>query len=707
MNNRKKRAPLIKAGMVPAATVTTALMSPTAFSASGDLDPTFGDVGRLSTILSGPTWSAQPQSDGRILLGGGSPGFEYWGWNSPTNLVTRLLANGSTDPTFIRPNLAGGQIVGVVQQPDGLVVAAGRRMNGSAINTQLVVYRIQPNGVLDPTFANGGSFLLSADEYGARTSATSVTLDPDGRIVVAGSRDEKVLVLRLLPDGSMDPSFGAGGIFDGVVNATPWNSGVGASTALLRTSTGGYRLTAAAADGCQIVALTADGALDASFGNGGIASISTNTRPTAFCSSLDAQPDGRLLVAGNTDARGFAARLLADGQPDPTFMAGATPAILSRATAIAADGNSAVVVAGMDDDGGIAILRLTENGALDTTFGDGGKTTFDLETEHVTHPTIYDLFVTPDRRIVGAGGACLAEFCWLEDRAAVVVRLLGDGGDSPGVLGISEQYGVEVMEQDGDAVLNVRRTGGRSGSVSIAWELLPFEYRSAKAGVDYEAVSGRLSWDDGDAAAQQIRVPILSDSIVEEDELLQVVLTDLQGGAGFGKRRATIAIAADGAPYGQFGFPYPEIDVTERQPARVVVSRNYYSSGVVSVTLTPKSGSATAGQDFVADPVTLTWADGELGEKDAVFEVIDDSRAENRETFTVTLSNATGGALIGPHSVQTVNIDASDRQVGPARPDSGGGSMGVVWLLTMALIRCLRGAPARRWSTTAGRSTAS
>ena len=77
--------------------------------------------------------------------------------------------------------------------------------------------------------------------------------------------------------------------------------------------------------------------------------------------------------------------------------------------------------------------------------------------------------------------------------------------------------------------------------------------------------------------------------------------------------------------------------------AEVAVSRDYYSEGEVSVTLTLNGITATAGEDFAADPVTLTWGDGEIGWKSVLVDIPDDAEQEDRETFRVEISRIQRG----------------------------------------------------------------
>jgi hypothetical protein len=116
------------------------------------------------------------------------------------------------------------------------------------------------------------------------------------------------------------------------------------------------------------------------------------------------------------------------------------------------------------------------------------------------------------------------------------------------------------------------------------------------------------------------------------------------------------------------------------------VSRNYYSTGSVSVTLTPVGGTAAPGADFPPGSVTLSWADGEAGEKSAEIAIQNDTAPELNESFSVVLSNPTGGAIIGPRSSTAVTIRANDQPL----PDSGGGTIGYLSLLLLGLMKLLR-----------------
>ena len=225
-----KIIPLLMRGMAPGAAVASGLLSPLALGASGDLDPAFADVGRLGPItnLDGPAWSVQSLDGDEILFAGGNlevTCVDYCYYNEAyldaTNFLGLLTDTGSPDLNFAAAELAHTQVFDVALQPDGKVVAVGHTIIEN--RPTLTVFRLTREGALDSTFGDGGIFRLPASQ-GTEHKGTSVVLDPDGRIVVAGPRTDnttggELIVLRLLENGVLDDSFGTSGILAGPSSA--------------------------------------------------------------------------------------------------------------------------------------------------------------------------------------------------------------------------------------------------------------------------------------------------------------------------------------------------------------------------------------------------------------------------------------------------------------------------------------------------------
>ena len=134
------------------------------------------------------------QPDGRIVLVG------HGSANSDIAIV-RLLPDGTGDPSF---NLDGArwidlggaeQGLAVALQPDGKILVAGFASDGAT--NDFVVLRVQPGGALDTTFAGDG---IQTIDYGVDAGASAIALQPDGRIIVAGSAGSDLAVARLQAD---------------------------------------------------------------------------------------------------------------------------------------------------------------------------------------------------------------------------------------------------------------------------------------------------------------------------------------------------------------------------------------------------------------------------------------------------------------------------------------------------------------------------
>ena len=701
--NRKLLAELVSLaakGAMPATAIASTLAVPLAQAASGDLDPAFASEGRLGPLLElrGPAWSVETPDDGGALLAGGAlenlcRSYYCWydAYYEASNFITGLTEDGGIDAGYRPFDVTNVEVFDIARLSDGKVVAAGRRVNArrADFNT-LVVFQLEADGALDTGFGNQGIVELDTEVFGTHNQANALVVDPDGRIAIAGARDESLIVLRLDANGALDGTFGSNGIFTGPAHD------YGAGSRLARVSSGGYRVTTSDGISCRVLGLTAGGAVDVAFGNSGYASVAAETGGAIACHSIDVQSDDRLLVAGIAAAQPFAVRLLADGAPDPDFAAPDIAASMTEATAVTVADDGKILVAGIlvADNGmrGATVMRLQATGQLDALFGDSGSTTIDLPTDYGANPVIHDIDARPDGSVIAAGG----DYAGFPARP-FAVRLLGDsGGDSPGVLSVVLPY-LEGAES-GEALVTVRRTGGKSGAVSVAYEAIAGDGQ-AISGQDYELPAGRLHWADGETGERTIAVKILADDAgPEEYEYFAVRLSDAEGGAGLGTRNAEVTIPADGAPAGQFSVELYDTVVAEGASLQLQVSRNYYHEGAVCVTLSPISGTALAGEDFAADALTPCWADGEIDAKYIEIPVMNDNASESAENFTVELSSPTGGAIVGPRGSATVSILLNDANVGgngSGGGGGGGGAAGFLSLLMLGIAEMLRAARRR------------
>jgi uncharacterized delta-60 repeat protein len=284
------------------------------YDATGVPDPTFGTNGAL--IGMNNVVDLASYADGRFLTLG-----------SPYVTVGRRLSNGDPDPSFgvggvVQVPTIDGKFstpVALALQSDGKIVVAGNLSGALSFPVTIFLVRFDDHGVLDPTFGNGGIVTTSLDgTQGAEALALSIA--PDGKILVGGARETfQALVLRYLDGGSLDPSFGAGG-----VAAT-----VGGRVYALASQPDGKILAAGAINGRSfrggplVERLLDDGSLDPTFAGDGLFDFDSAQRPDArelgILRAVAAQPDGKIVVAGEGLQEVTLARLESSGALDLGF----------------------------------------------------------------------------------------------------------------------------------------------------------------------------------------------------------------------------------------------------------------------------------------------------------------------------------------------------------------------------------------------------
>lgn len=192
------------------------------YNADGTPDVTFGTDGE--TLLEGVGLSVRVtarEAGGAIVVGG-----RFLDSFSFEPIVARLGADGALDTSFAGDGIAELDFEGTFNilldaavDGQGRVVAVG--IESSPTASALVVARLTPGGVLDPTFAGDGTTSLTLGQSLAQ--GTSVLLQPDGGILVGGLAGPPsgfgLAVARLLSDGQFDDSFGSGGVYLGPTDA--------------------------------------------------------------------------------------------------------------------------------------------------------------------------------------------------------------------------------------------------------------------------------------------------------------------------------------------------------------------------------------------------------------------------------------------------------------------------------------------------------
>jgi uncharacterized delta-60 repeat protein len=364
----------------------------------GDIDTSFGGNGKKTITFGGvdEAHAVLVQPNARIVVAGGG------GAAASTFCVARLRPDGKLDTTFgpagkRRIAFGGDQeaAFGAALQPDGKIVLTGDS------DFRVAVARLNPDGTLDATFSGDGKRTFS---WGPISRAQAAVVMPNGKLLLAGFSGPEtgnVQVARLKPNGALDGTFGVGGI------AKVDFGGDDFGLAMARQANGriivvGRSLPTFPQDetlGAIVTRVRSNGELDPDFAGTGKITLPGTSNVRAVL----VQPDRKIVVAGTADGsqKMTVTRLRPNGALDPTFDGDGTAtidfaAVLVTGAALQPDGK--IVVSG-SSAGRFAVARLNPDGSPDATFGTTGKATVDFGVPTFAHAVARQ----PNGRIVIAG----------------------------------------------------------------------------------------------------------------------------------------------------------------------------------------------------------------------------------------------------------------------------------------------------------------
>ena len=216
-----------------------------------------------------------------------------------------------------------------------------------------------------------------------------------------------------------------------------------------------------------------------------------------------------------------------------------------------------------------------------------------------------------------------------------------------------------VNENNTNAVVTLSRTGGTVGAIAVN---VATSDNTAIAGLDYVSTNATVIFGDG-VASQAFVVTLLDDLIPESNESLRLTLSTPVGATTLGTSTANLVIVDDELASGELNFLSSAVSVSESQSlVTFTVTRTAGIRGVISVDYTAVNVTAVAGQDYVQTSGSLSFADGETSKSFQV-PIINDVLGEGDETLNLILSNARGGATLGPQAAATMTIRDNDISV--------------------------------------------
>jgi uncharacterized delta-60 repeat protein len=384
-------------------------------------------VSRANSAQGGALTTLAVQADGKILAT-----LELQGQIG----LVRLNADGSLDASFatngiftVQSSVTGTVYVDqVVLQPDGKILLLGSA-SFPGQSRDVVLFRLLSDGSPDISFGlNGMVNTTSSVSIGSEDQGFNILLRPDGKIVVCGTtyvfgggvNTHFHLLIQYKQDGSLDGTFGSGGI---VLNNPV--------TSLSFYGTGGIlqpdgkilvygNLTGSTSNGAGLLArYEANGTPDAGFGIGGYLTTTTSNTGSGMVTDLQLQTavqqsDGKIVMSftGKKDTA-FLKRLLPDGSVDVAFGDNGTftyqtgnlnsKTLLTEMRVLAGD---SLLVGGQSVAGqkriDFTLLRVTPDGKLDSTWGINGRVVADF---HGKDDLLYGIALQADGKILACGSS--------------------------------------------------------------------------------------------------------------------------------------------------------------------------------------------------------------------------------------------------------------------------------------------------------------
>ena len=320
---------------------------------------------------------------------------------------------GALDVTFgasgkTTTNVGVGPTSGLMRvaiQPDGKMLVISGVGDGYSEQPGFYLARYLTDGTLDTSFGTAGHVATLVGDSEDFTCPYAVTIQPDGRIVLAGASDDDFCLIRYLADGQLDQSFGTGGIVITDFGAVEFAFDVAVQSdgKILAAGYGGT-----GGNDFALARYNVNGSLDTSFDSDG--KVTTDFGGLDYIQSVAIQSDGKIVAVGAKFSGGFDFALAryntngsldtsfdTDGKLTTDFGGGSNDTISS--VAIQSDGK--ILVAGTASNG-FALPRYNTSGSLDTSFDTDGKL---MTSFGESGAAGYGMVLLSDGRIVVAGTA--------------------------------------------------------------------------------------------------------------------------------------------------------------------------------------------------------------------------------------------------------------------------------------------------------------
>ncbi len=374
---------------------------------TGVLDADFANRGIATTGHTTPKMNGHTsvlQADGKIIMA----------CNNGANEITliRYTANGFSDNSFgtngkagitvPSGSLLGGTSASIAVQADGKIIYA------SNASDKIALVRLKTNGTLDSTFGTGGISYKSV-LAGWSSQVFKVLVKPNGKILTGGigndGTEKYYEVAQFMANGALDSSFGTNGFYH-------YNAGLQGGCFSIALMPNGHiaagGMIYSFAGSMSVINLFANGHVDSTYGTNGIATCLAYTNYRSQSCRLAVQPDNKVLAMGYGSCNGGQCiglvRFKANGERDSSF------AWLGTLTTtfkdqhdlpqnITIQSDGKLIISG-SASGKFALMRLKPNGTTDSTYARLGKLVTNMPG---TGSYVAYSFIQPDNKMVLTG----------------------------------------------------------------------------------------------------------------------------------------------------------------------------------------------------------------------------------------------------------------------------------------------------------------
>jgi uncharacterized delta-60 repeat protein len=283
-------------------------------------------------------------------------------------------------------------------------------------------------------------------------------VESDKSLIISGvGTSNRNVVMKLQPNGQPDLSFATAGKLVLPESVSPTAKSTAAGADAVYVGYAGYNVNANALD-ARVATVLPNGALDGSFGTGGVASILPASTTQLDINDIVTQSDGKILVVGSAFVNSkwdfMVSRFNSNGTPDNSFSSGgmvltdfgraaiATP--IDRASSIAIQPDGKILVGGFtsntltESTGNreFALARYLGNGTLDSTFGSGGKDVLTFGSGSLYQEDASSLIVLPSGKIlVGNDGGSSTSVIQLNENGSLNTLFANAGQISASIPG--------------------------------------------------------------------------------------------------------------------------------------------------------------------------------------------------------------------------------------------------------------------------------